>query len=78
VDGIFQSINKYIFHYLTVEKGKKNMTRKKKKKRQVRYISHGMSDFPKDEKTVKKVKKHIRKPKMPARIKKNQTHMKKK
>ena len=53
------------------------MTRKKKKKRQVRYISLGMSDSSKDEKSNKKVKKHIRKPKMPARIKKNQTHMKK-
>ena len=54
------------------------MTRKKKKKRQVRYISLGMSDSSKDEKSNKKVKKHIRKPKMPARIKKNQTHKKKK
>ena len=54
------------------------MTRKKKKKKQVRYISQAMSDLPKDEKSVKKGKKHIRKPKMPARIKKDQTHMKKK
>ena len=54
------------------------MTRKKKKKRQVRYISPGMSDISENEKSSKKVKKHIRKPKMPVRIKKNQTHMKKK
>ncbi len=76
MDGIFQSINNYIIHYLTVEKGKK-YDKKREKKRQVRYISHGMSDFSKDEKSGKKIKKHIRKLKMPARIKKNQTHMKK-
>ena len=52
------------------------MTRKKKKKRQVRYIGSGMSDIPKDERFKKKSKKHIRKPKMPAMIKKNQTHRK--
>ncbi len=50
------------------------MARKKKKIRQVRYIEHGMSDMHKDVKSKKKGKKHIRKPKMPARIKKNQTH----
>ena len=54
------------------------MTRKKKKKRQVKYIRQGMSDISKDEKSSKKVKKHIRKPKMPARIKKNETRIIKK
>lgn len=53
------------------------MARKKKKKRQVRYIGHGMSDIPEDEIPKKKGKKHIRRPKMPARIKKNQTHRRK-
>jgi hypothetical protein len=47
---------------------------KKKKNRQVRYIEHGMSDIPKDPELKKKGKKNIKKPKMPARIKKNQTH----
>ena len=50
------------------------MTRKKKKKSQKRYIGLGMSDIPEEAKLKKKGKKHIRKPKMPARIKKNQTH----
>ena len=45
------------------------MERKKQKKRQVRYIGPGMSNIPPDEKSKKKGKKHIRKPKMPARIK---------
>jgi len=45
------------------------MTRKKQKKRQKRYIEPGMSDITDDEKIKKKGKKHIRKPKMPARIK---------
>ena len=53
------------------------MTRKKQKKRQKRYIEPGMSDITDDEKIKKKGKKHIRKPKMPARIKKNQTHKRK-
>ena len=50
------------------------MTRKKKKKGQKRYIGLGMSDIPEEAKFKKKGKKHIRKTKMPARIKKNQTH----
>ena len=45
------------------------MTRKKQKKRQKRYIEPGMSDITDDEKIKKKGKRHIRKPKMPARIK---------
>ncbi len=45
------------------------MTRKKEKERQKRYIEPGMSDITDDEKIKKKGKKHIRKPKMPARIK---------
>ena len=45
------------------------MSRKKQKKRQVRYIEPGMSNIPHDEKIKKKGKKHIRKPKMPARTK---------
>lgn len=53
------------------------MTRKKEKKRRVRYIGPGMSDIPEDERPKKKGKKHIRRPKMPARIKKDQTHGKK-
>lgn len=53
------------------------MARKKKKKRQVRYIGSGMSGILEDAKLKKKGKKHIRKPKMPARIKKNQTHRRK-
>ena len=50
---------------------------KKKKKRQVRYINPGILDIPEEERHTKKVKKHIRKPKMPARFKKNQTHRRK-
>jgi len=53
------------------------MARKKKKKSQVRYIGPGMSNIPEDAKPKKKGKKHIRKPKMPAWIKKNQTHIRK-
>ena len=53
------------------------MGRKKKKKSQVRYIGLGMSDIPEDAKHKKKGKKHVRKPKMPARIKKNQTYRRK-
>ncbi len=45
------------------------MVRKKQKKRQVRYIGPGMSNILHDEKSKKKGKKHIRKPKMPASIK---------
>ena len=45
------------------------MARKKEKRRQKRYIEKGMSiDFP-DEKSKKKGKRRVRKPKMPARIK---------
>jgi len=45
------------------------MARKKEKRRQKRFISKGMNiDLP-DEKIKKKGKRHIRKPKMPARIK---------
>ncbi len=43
--------------------------KKTAKKRQKRYIGPGMSNIPHDEKSKKKGKKHIRKPKMPARIK---------
>ena len=51
------------------------MVRKKGKKSRKRLISLGMStDFSEEEKPKKKGKKRIRKPKMPARIKKNQTH----
>ena len=53
------------------------MTRKKQKKRQRRYIGRGMSTDLPDEESKKKGKRHIRKPKMPARIKKNQMHRKK-
>ena len=53
------------------------MTRKKQKKRQKRYIEPRMSDITEDAKPKKKGKKHIRKPKMPAWIKKNQTHIRK-
>jgi len=53
------------------------MTRKKKKTSQKRYIGLGMSDIPEDAKLKKKGKKHIKKPKMPARIKKNQSHKRK-
>jgi hypothetical protein len=50
----------------------------RKKERQRRYIEKGMNINLPDEKSKKKGRKHIRKPKMPARIKKNQTHRKKK
>ena len=50
------------------------MVKKKEKKRRVRYIGPGMSDISEDEGPKKKGKKRLRKPKMPARIKKNQTH----
>jgi|GEM_PF-2220059 len=53
------------------------MARKKEKKSRVRYIGPGMSDILEDERSKKKGKKHIRKPKMPAWIKKNQTHRRK-
>ena len=53
------------------------MTRKKKKKSQLRYIGSGMSDILESSKLKKKGKKYIRKPKMPAWIKKNQTHRRK-
>ena len=52
------------------------MTRTKQKNRQKHYIEPGMSDITVDEKTQRKGKKHIRKPKMPTRIKKNQTYKK--
>jgi hypothetical protein len=52
------------------------MTRKKKKKIEKRYIGPDMSDDLEGAKIEKKGKKHIRKPKMPARIKKDQTHKK--
>jgi hypothetical protein len=45
------------------------MARKKEKRRQKRYISKGMDIVHANEKTKKKGKRHIRKPKMPARIK---------
>jgi hypothetical protein len=45
------------------------MARKKEKRRQKRYISKGMNISLHDEKTKKKGKRRIRKPKMPARIK---------
>ncbi len=45
------------------------MARKKEKRRQKRYISKGMNIDLSVEKTKKKGKRRIRKPKMPARIK---------
>jgi hypothetical protein len=48
-----------------------------KKERQKRYIKKDMNIHLPDEESKKKRKKNIRKPKMPARIKKNQTHRKK-
>ena len=45
------------------------MARKKEKERQKRHIGKGMSTELSDEKLKKKGKRHIRKPKMPARIK---------
>ncbi|GAG28682.1 unnamed protein product [marine sediment metagenome] len=50
------------------------MARKKEKERQKRYIEKGMNIDRPDEEPKKKGKRRIRKPKMPARIKKNQTH----
>lgn len=47
-----------------------------KKERQRRYIRKGMNIHRPDDESKKKGKKYIRKPKMPARIKKNQTHRK--
>ena len=47
----------------------KKLIKKKEKIRQKKYIEKGMSiEFP-NKKSKKKGKKHIRKPKMPARIK---------
>jgi hypothetical protein len=51
------------------------MVRKKGKKSRKRLLSLGISDL---EPSKKKGIKRIRKPKMPARIKKNQTHRRKK
>ncbi len=45
------------------------MVRKKAKRKQKRYISKGMNLELPNEKTKKKSKRRIRKPKMPARIK---------
>jgi len=45
------------------------MARKKQKNRQKHYIEPGMSDITDDDKIKKKGNKHIKKPKMPARIK---------
>lgn len=53
------------------------MARKEEKKKQKRYIGKGMSIDRPEEESKKKGKKHIRKPKMPAWIKKNQTHRRK-
>jgi len=51
------------------------MVRKRGKKSRKRLLSLGMNtNFSEEEKPKKKGKKRIRKPKMPARIKKNQTH----
>ena len=47
-----------------------------KNERQRRYIEKGMSVIPTNKKSNKKGKQRIRKPKMPARIKKDQTHKK--
>jgi len=47
------------------------MVRKKEKKSRKGLLSLGI---PEEEKPKKKGKKRVRKPKMPARIKKNQTH----
>ena len=46
------------------------MSKKKEKIRQRRYIEKGTKLESKDKDSKKKGKKHIRKPKMPARIKK--------
>jgi hypothetical protein len=45
------------------------MTKKKEKRIQKRYITKGMNIDRPDDVSKKKGKKHIRKPKMPARIK---------
>ena len=45
------------------------MARKKEKVKQKRYIGKGMSIDHPDKVSIKKGKRHIRKPKMPARIK---------
>lgn len=45
------------------------MARKKDKRIQKRYITKGMNIDRPDDASKKKGKKHIRKPKMPARIK---------
>ena len=45
------------------------MARKKEKRIQKRYIGKGMNIDRSDNASKKKGKKHIRKPKMPARIK---------
>jgi len=50
---------------------------KKVKKRQRRYIEKGMSINNSDDDSKKKVKKRIKKPKMPARIKKTPTSKRK-
>ena len=50
------------------------MVRKKGKKSRRRLLSLGI---PEEEGAKKKGKKRVRKPKMPARIKKNQTHRRK-
>ena len=46
------------------------MSKKKEKVRQIRYLEKGTQLEPIDKSAKKKGKKHIRKPKMPARIKK--------
>lgn len=46
------------------------MTKKKEKIRQRRYIEKDTELVPKDKDSKKQGKKHIKKPKMPARIKK--------
>ena len=45
------------------------MTRKKRKERQRRYISKDMDLEHSEEEIKKKGKRHMKKPKMPARIK---------
>jgi hypothetical protein len=46
-----------------------------KKERQRRYIEKGMDMQVNDDESKKRGKKRVRKPKMPARIKKDQTHI---
>jgi hypothetical protein len=46
------------------------LTKKKDKIRQRRYIEKGTELEPKDKDSKKQGKRHIKKPKMPARIKK--------